>query len=184
MVGLCLLAAAPAQAAETKYSIANGCFDVGGQPTRFKATTLAEYLLYTADGKYIAAGGDRADNPSPSTEWVAADDGGQVSLAPKEGEGSLTVGPATTGCAEFPEIEVNATGTPAGSKAWQHVRGLVDGHMHWMAFEFLGGSAHCGRPWHKYGVEYALVDCPDHAAGRRLRRRARERPVRQPGALS
>jgi len=34
--------------------------------------------------------------------------------------------------------------------------------MHMMAFEFLGGRAHCGRPWHRFGVEYALVDCPDH----------------------
>ena len=31
-----------------------------------------------------------------------------------------------------------------------------------MAFEFLGGRAHCGRPWHRYGAPYALVDCPDH----------------------
>ena len=39
--------AAPAASAETKYSIANGCFEVDGAPVRFKATTLAEYLLYT-----------------------------------------------------------------------------------------------------------------------------------------
>ena len=164
-LGLCFLIAAPAQAAETKYSIANGCFEVGGAPIRFKATTLAEYLLYTTDGKYIAAGGEAADEPSTSTEWEATEGGGQVTLKPKQGDGSLTVGQATTGCAEFPEIEVNATGTPAKSKAWQNAPGLVDGHMHWMAFEFLGGSAHCGRPWHKYGVEYALVDCVDHSAG-------------------
>ncbi|RYJ05133.1 MAG: hypothetical protein EON52_13160, partial [Actinomycetales bacterium] len=31
-----------------------------------------------------------------------------------------------------------------------------------MAFEFLGGDVHCGRPWHPYGVAYALQDCPDH----------------------
>src|SRR3546814_771316 len=31
-----------------------------------------------------------------------------------------------------------------------------------MAFEFLGGSVHCGRPWHKYGPEFALKDCVDH----------------------
>ena len=36
--------------------------------------------------------------------------------------------------------------------------------MHMMAFEFLGGRAHCGRPWHRFGAEYALVDCPDHYA--------------------
>ena len=64
-LALCLLAAAPAQAAETKYSIANGCFEVGGQPVRFKATTLAEYLLYTQDGKYIAAGGERGRRAEP-----------------------------------------------------------------------------------------------------------------------
>ena len=34
--------------------------------------------------------------------------------------------------------------------------------MHMMAFEFLGGSVHCGRPWHPYGAPYALVDCTDH----------------------
>ena len=55
----------------------------GGAPIRFQATTLAEYLLYTKDGKYIAAGGDAADAPSASTEWVATDDGGQVTLTPK-----------------------------------------------------------------------------------------------------
>ena len=50
--------------------------------------------------------------------------------------------------------------TPCGE-----VRGTIDAHMHMMAFEFLGGSAHCGRPWHPYGAPYALVDCPDHATG-------------------
>ena len=34
-----------------------------------------------------------------------------------------------------------------------------------MAFEFLGGRVRCGRPWHPYGITYALVDCPDHGPG-------------------
>ena len=42
------------------------------------------------------------------------------------------------------------------------MRGLVDAHMHMMAFEFLGGRAHCGKPWEPYGITVALVDCPDH----------------------
>jgi microsomal dipeptidase-like Zn-dependent dipeptidase len=33
-----------------------------------------------------------------------------------------------------------------------------------MAFEFLGGEVHCGRPWHPYGVTRALRDCDDHTA--------------------
>jgi microsomal dipeptidase-like Zn-dependent dipeptidase len=34
--------------------------------------------------------------------------------------------------------------------------------MHMMAFEFLGGSLHCGKPWDPFGAPAALVDCPDH----------------------
>ena len=37
--------------------------------------------------------------------------------------------------------------------------------MHHMAFEFLGGRAHCGQPWHRFGAPFALRDCPDHEAG-------------------
>ena len=163
-LALCMLVAAPAEAAETKYSLAGGCFEVAGAPIRFQATTLAEYLLYTKDGEYIAAGGEAVAAPSRSTEWRAAEEGGGVVLTPLEGDGSLTVGPRTSGCAVFPEIEVNVTGAPWKSRSYENVSGLIDGHMHWMAFEFLGGMAHCGRPWHKYGVGYALVDCADHTA--------------------
>ena len=37
--------------------------------------------------------------------------------------------------------------------------------MHGMAYEFLGGQAHCGKPFHRFGAPYALRDCPDHEAG-------------------
>jgi hypothetical protein len=71
----------------------------------------------------------------------------------------------TTGCARYPESQVNIAGRPhAGVTSFQEVRGYVDAHTHGMAFEFLGG-AHCGRPWHRYGPAYALVDCPDHRTG-------------------
>ena len=63
-------------------------------------------------------------------------------------------------------MAINAVGRPPlGKTSYGDVRGLVDAHMHMMAFEFLGGDAHCGRPWHRYGAPYALVDCPDHEAG-------------------
>ena len=42
------------------------------------------------------------------------------------------------------------------------MRGYVDAHTHGMAYEFLGGEVHCGKPWDKYGVAFALVDCQDH----------------------
>ncbi len=69
----------------------------------------------------------------------------------------------TRGCTPYPESQIDVTGDPhAGVTPFQEVRGYVDAHTHGMAFEFLGGDAHCGRPWHDYGAPYALVDCPDH----------------------
>ena len=159
---------ASAHAADTKYSIVHGCFDVQGVeggPFRMQATTLAEYLLYSKDQRFLSGDGTLADAPSEATEWRAAEKGGGIELTPKGGGAPRTLGATAEGCATYPEIAVNATGAPARSKPFEHVQGLVDGHMHWMAFEFLGGSVHCGRPWHEYGVTHALVDCPDHAAG-------------------
>lgn len=164
-LALSLLLVPSVQAAETRYSIANGCFDVPGAtggPFRLKATTLAEYLLYSKDGQYLSAGPELSPEPNGATEWRAAEEGGAIRLTPLAGEGGVTLGAAGTGCADYPEIEINATGAPSTTKSFEHVRGLVDAHMHMMAFEFLGGMAHCGRPWHKYGVAYALVDCIDH----------------------
>ena len=69
----------------------------------------------------------------------------------------------TTGCAAYPEAGVDVSGKPhAGVTSYQEVRGYVDAHTHGMAFEFLGGDAHCGKPWDRFGAPYALVDCPDH----------------------
>ena len=83
-----------------------------------------------------------------------------------------------TNCSVYPEPEVNVTGTPGkGLPRYGEVTGTVDAHMHHMAFEFLSGLAHCGQPWHRYGVAFALVDCPDHEAGR-PRRGSRERHLR------
>ena len=62
--------------------------------------------------------------------------------------------------------DTSATGTPFTSRTpWGEVKGIIDLHLHMTAFEFLGGKAHCGRPWHPYGAPYALVDCPDHQVG-------------------
>ena len=66
-----------------------------------------------------------------------------------------------TRCASWPEIDPGATGKPkpTGQKPSSPVRGLFESHIHGMAFEFLGGELRCGRPWHKYGVEFALGSC-------------------------
>ena len=73
------------------------------------------------------------------------------------------------GCATFPEVKVNVSGPVAGGPTpYGEVKGYYDGHLHAMAFEFLGGRARCGQPWHRFGVEFALRGCKEHeiAGGR------------------
>ena len=54
-----------------------------------------------------------------------------------------------------------------------------------MAFEFLGGGAHCGRPWDRFGAPYALVDCEDHQTGTNPARGGAVRaPDPRPGRLA
>ena len=69
--------------------------------------------------------------------------------------------PNGTDCADWPEVTTNTSGLPSDPKGnpGGEVEGFFEAHIHGMAFEFLGGELRCGRPWHPYGVEYALPDC-------------------------
>ena len=51
-----------------------------------------------------------------------------------------------------------------GASPGARSRGLIDAHMHMMAFEFLGGDVALRPPVDPYGVTVALADCPDHDA--------------------
>ena len=175
-----------------RYELVHGCYDLraGGStvagPLRMQATQLGQYLLYTKDRRFLADDGEGAvapaDAPSPAADWrvdvdgdayvltlpntgqALAADGGKLVLVERGKAGRFTFAGAE-GCPEYPEVEANANGTPlAGATDFGEVRGLLDAHMHHMAFEFLGGSIHCGRPWHRYGVMYALPDCSEDPA--------------------
>jgi hypothetical protein len=102
----------------------------------------------------------------PSSKRVLATDASGVLVLAERGAAgnrALFAFEPADGCATYPEAEINATGEPAtGATSFGEVSGFVDAHMHMMAFEFLGGRIHCGRPWHRYGAPRALVDCPDH----------------------
>ncbi|MFL5909651.1 MAG: Coagulation factor 5/8 type domain-containing protein [Gaiellaceae bacterium] len=172
VVLLALCAAPPANAqTQTRYSLANGCYTLTGvdsaQQVRMQATALGRYLLYRPDHTFVAAQTDGsvapAKDPSPAADWRVDDaGGGAFTLTPMSGGRSLAnvrFTPAT-GCAVYPEAELDATGTPAkGATAFGKVGGLVEGHMHWMTYEYLGGKFHCGKPWDPYGIQYALPDC-------------------------
>lgn len=118
--------------------------------------------------------------PGPSADWALREQGGGFALTNlgngrslavdtsgrlvhTSGQGAAFVPQAAGGCAGVPEIGLQASGTPwTGSSPYAEVKGTIDGHNHVTAYEFLGGDAHCGEPWNRYGVAAALVDCPDH----------------------
>lgn len=151
-----------------RYAMANGCYALAGRRVFFKATALGSYLLYEPDRRFTAAGGERAARPSPAVEWTARKAGDRMRFENRtgrlriDGQSSFALR-RTTGCAAYPESQIDVRGKPhAGVTSYQEVRGYVDAHTHGMAYQFLGGEAHCGKPWDRYGAPYALVDCEDH----------------------
>ena len=152
--------AASSAAEEIKDSPAN---DASGRGDAVVAASepspLADWVIRgSGDGTFVV------DLPETEQSLVVADSG-VLDLAPA-GQGTPFAFELSEGCSEYPEIEVNVDGPVfGGESSFQEVRGYIDAHLHMMAFEFLGGRARCGRPWHRYGVEYALVDCPDHEPG-------------------
>jgi hypothetical protein len=172
-----LAAAAPALAADApdRYSLVHGCYSLqtpsgqaiaGAEKVRMQAVTLGRYLMYRPDQTFVASQSDGsvagAQSPSAAADWrVDEAGGGTFTLTPQSGGRSLSARfvPAD-GCAVYPEAELNATGTPRpGDTSYARVAGMVEGHMHWMTFEYIGGNFHCGRPWHPYGIRFALPDC-------------------------
>ena len=159
----------------------------GGSAERFyfKATALGSYLLQGSDRRLLAAallgnGVVASTQAGPRADWelresgegftlanvatgrsIAAGAGGN--LVQTAGQGATFLPEAAGGCAAFPEIGLNASGSPGtGESPYAEVTGTIDGHNHVTAYEFLGGDAHCGEPWSRYGAPAALVDCPDH----------------------
>jgi hypothetical protein len=162
-------------------------FGAPGTPEAFRmqATRLGSYLFYGRAQDFMAAGtlGNVAPaaGAGPDADWQVNDAAGgaftitlpsrdralgvaagRLTLTDPPNAGAFTFEPAQ-GCVVYPEVETSATGEPfTGRTPWGEVKGMIDLHLHAMAFEFLGGKAHCGRPWSPYGAPYALVDCPDH----------------------
>ena len=117
------------------------------------------------DWKLIEIGANSFQFELPATGQALAVDAGQLVLVPVEDASSFGF-ELTSGCAVFPEVEVNVEGPVVGGQtSFQETRGFIDLHLHGMAYEFLGGRARCAKPWSRYGVTKALFDCPDHHPG-------------------
>ncbi|HEY9563982.1 MAG TPA: hypothetical protein VIR30_09455, partial [Nocardioides sp.] len=166
---------------ESRYAVAGGCYALNGQKITFRATDLGVHLLYTTRRTFVTGNlGTQvilAKSPTRLAEWTTQRTSKGFTFRLHDGRYLATRGTTlvatkapgyfqlrrTTGCTSYPEVQVNVQGAPhKGATSYQEVRGYVDAHVHGMAFEFLGGSVHCGRPWHKYGPEFALKDCVDH----------------------
>ena len=179
VLGLALIVApsGAAGASATRYTLANGCYALqnpsgqtiaGADRVRMQATTLGSYLLYTPDRRFLTAQSNGsvapAQEPSPAGDWRVRETGGEAFTMSPASDGGPTLAvrfvPAQ-GCAVFPEAELNATGSPRKYAPYEQVGGIAEGHMHWMTFEYIGGNFHCGRPWHPYGIQYALPDCSE-----------------------
>jgi hypothetical protein len=155
-------------------------------PLRFHATALGSYLLYGVRKDHLdGESGAVTWSPTPGATgdwtvrrydggrfsfkvadgWLTAARNGTVRLAATDqGRASRFELTRVSGCASFPDVSVNVSGAPyAGVSRFQQTYGTVDAHTHGMAFEFLGGKLHCGKPWDRYGVTEALKDCPDHS---------------------
>jgi hypothetical protein len=168
----------------TLTSVATGNPAPGGAQLRLQATALGSYLLYRPGRDFLAAGGSAvgpAAQPSPAADWVVEDapnssftlspksapdkvlavSGGNLVLAPRSGSpGTQFRFSPAAGCAVFPEAGLDVSGTPSSNPvSYGQVRGLLDGHMHWMTYSYFGGNFHCGSPWHPYGIPAALPDC-------------------------
>ena len=165
---------------QNRYVMAGGCYRLRGEAIHFQATELGTYVLYNPDKKFLTGNADRvswADKPSTDAEFTVRERAGGFTFTLPGGraltrtaDGTRLTPRATayplrrtTGCAAYPEIGTGISGRPhAGVTDIQEVRGYVDAHTHGMAYEFLGGEVHCGKPWDRYGVAFALVDCADH----------------------
>ncbi|CRK53569.1 Peptidase [Rhodococcus sp. RD6.2] len=171
---------ATADPGQTRYSLVNGCFQIdtpAGQlvpsagPYRLHATTLGEYLFYGRGGEVLedsAQSIEPAEAPSDAAVWKVDGSGASGFTITNAATGKSTSATFTpeTGCADFPEAQSGATGTPGpGVAADGSIQGTIDAHAHITAYEFMGGNFHCGRPWHPYGVEYALPDCAQYRTG-------------------
>src|SRR3954468_12920161 len=168
-------------------SASNGQALKGGENVRMQATTLGRYLLYRSDSTFLTAQDDGsvspASEPSPAADWRVDPAGSDsFTLTPQSVDGRvLSVGPSgagsladsasageagrikfvpASGCAVYPEASLDATGSPAkGSTSFGKVGGLVEGHMHWMTFEYIGGRFPWRRPWPPCGIRHPLPDC-------------------------
>jgi microsomal dipeptidase-like Zn-dependent dipeptidase len=178
------LTAGPAQASvpADRYGFADGCYslqDASGQlvaplsgPFRMHAADLGVYLLYGVHRDFLTDPGTGtptpAAAPSAAAEWtVTGNPNAGYKLTNNVTSKVIRVTfLSDTRCVDYPEASTGADGgSPRTVRNGRPVFGYADVHMHWTGFELFGGDWHCGRPWHPFGIAYALPDCAQYDQG-------------------
>ena len=181
IVAVVLATAAGAQAAtQTRYSLADGCYALqspGGQ-----AVAGADHVrMQATDARAATCSTARTARSSPRRTTAASrprpapEPGGRLARRRRPRGGAFTPDARRRRAGRVRDVALRpgrraAPSTPRPSstpparrrrarRPYGEVGGLVEGHMHWMTFEYLGGNFHCGRPWDPYGIPYALPDC-------------------------
>ncbi len=151
---------------------------------RMQATALGRYMLLDTDRQMPrAAAGEiigTTSSPGPAADFAVSGSGagnrfrltsvGDGRGLRVDGRHRVLLGDGAeaqrfrfvgaTPCATFPEADTGVSGTPGPSvNADGTVRGFIDDHIHLMAYEFIGGDFHCGRPWSPYGITVAMKEC-------------------------
>ena len=170
-------ASAASAAAPTRYSLANGCYALQGPSgqvdrgrrsacgcrRRRSAATCSTAPTGPSSPPRATASVAPAPEPSPAADWRVKEAGdGTFTLSPASAERTHADGALRPGdrLRRLPRGRAERDRHAGqGHLPFGKVGGLVEGHMHWMTFEYLGGNFHCGRPWHPYGIPYALPDC-------------------------
>jgi microsomal dipeptidase-like Zn-dependent dipeptidase len=161
-------AVTPDQAAV--YGLANSCSAVPGlsaAPVSFKATMLGRFVLLDPTGHLVGSGGT-PDTAGPADEWAVTRTSASTFAFKNTATGrtvSSAVSPAA-GCQDFPEAELDATGTPAPSTNRDGtIHGFADTHLHVTADMRAGGLVFGGEPFDRFGIVRALgQDAVEHGA--------------------
>ena len=177
----------------------------GASRLRFKATDLGRYLLYLPDRRFLGASGSASAPAARRAERrhhvdhrgrrsrplrPAAGVGAEHRADEHRGDSATRRAPppacsssAPPAAPSTPRPSLDATGTPSkGDTSYGRVGGLVEGHMHWMTFQYLGGNFHCGRPWYAVRHRLRAARLLEHRGPAGRRRAVPELPqLRQPG---
>jgi hypothetical protein len=175
--------AAEAAVPPDRYGFAHGCYALEtwegspiapeSGPFRMQATDLGTYLLYGVHEDFLSDPGTGIPTPTaaPSTaaEWDVTGSPGAYAVTNKATgyEYQEVTFLSETGCANYPEATTGAYGRHprAAPRNTAPVYGFADAHLHWTGFRLFGSSWHCGRPFHKYGIPYAMPDCAQYDRG-------------------